>query len=52
MIAKSNEKGFLANLSSAQVSDRAELIMVDCRVELVYTPDTSNRQKNNENSSS
>ena len=36
MIAKSNEKGFLTNLSSAQVSDRAEIIMVDCRVELVY----------------
>ena len=38
MIAKSNamRKDFLTNLSSAQVSDRAEIIMVDCRVELVY----------------
>ena len=32
-------KDFLTKLSSAQVSDRAEIIMVDCRVELVYKRD-------------
>ena len=30
------KEDFLTKVSSAQVSDRAEIIMVDCRVELVY----------------
>ena len=31
------KEDFLTKVSSAQVSDRAEIIMVDCRVELVYS---------------
>ena len=30
------KEAFLTKVSSAQLSDRAEIIMVDCRVELVY----------------
>ena len=41
-------KDFLTKLSSAQISYRAEIIMVDCRVELVYFRQLYTNNKNKE----